>query len=805
MMKKLLAILSLFFCMTVTLMAQQVVTTWLSDAVVPGEQTRLFIILTDGSIARQDPLPRVKGASLRWVSQGNYIRWPGSPNQSAFLMAIEVTPDEVGTVEIPSLTLQANNGRSYTTLPQTLTVYPYSAIKWNTLNLNGTTVPYGMLWHVDNQKPYVHQPDRCELKIKDREYILEYTAPTITTSNLATWRFEPTLVELLRGQPRGSVLYKGVNWNVMTFQSTLFPLRAGEVTAAGTVTARAALPEADPLIANFIRSEVLVEMSIPEVKITAQELPEGAPASFTNAVGDFRISASTDARDLSANEPITVKIKVTGTGNIHSIACPALTDASNWKLYPPNKLDPGQNTRSIQGTVEFQQMMRPIAQTDAIPPFELTFFDPSTQQYKTVTTSPIPLEWKASAITGTAAGGAAPATPPPAGTIPVAEMTDIYGIMPAAVMNALTAPAHWGWYFLAYIPAVVLLGMALIRYIRRVQKESFTARERMRSFRRLSSTPRQASPTEFLRAAGNFIESYIPPSKQNEEMKTILQLRDDRAFKPSGSSDELPHAERQHMLQAIKKAIAKLPVLIMAAVLALSVAGAAGNAAETDNLGVQAYEQGEYAKAIDYFSRESNDTDLSKSERAYASFGIGNSYYRMNKPGLAALNYRRALELSPYFTEARYNLQFIERKEGAILPANTTENQWLTYISHDALGPISILSGAVMLTFLALLTVTRRHGALLTILATLSGLVTVAAIMNYIMYPETPESIPADRLLVVTQKTPGRHAADMNSPAVITLPESTPLILRAERGSWYYASTFQNTPVWIPRTDAQPL
>ena len=737
-MKKLLAILSLFFCMTVTLMAQQVVTTWLSDAVVPGEQTRLFIILTDGSIARQDPLPRVKGASLRWVSQGNYIRWPGAPNQSAFLMAIEVTPDEVGTVEIPSLTLQANNGRTYTTLPQTLTVYPYSAIKWNTLNLNGTAVPYGMLWHVDNQKPYVHQPDRCELKIYAPEYILEYTAPAITTSNLATWRFEPTLVELLRGQPRGSVLYKGVNWNVMTFQSTLFPLRAGEVTASGTVTARAALPEADPLIANFIRSEVLVEMAIPEVKITARELPPGAPSSFTNAVGNFRISSTTDARDLSANEPITVKIRVTGTGNIHSIACPALTDASNWKLYPPNKLDPGQNTRSIQGTVEFQQMMRPVAQTDAIPPFELTFFDPST-------------------------------------------------------------------HFLAYIPAVILLGMALIRYIRKIRKESFTARERMRAFRRLASTPRQASSTEFLRAAGNFIESYIPPSKQNEKMKDILQLRDDMAFKPSESSEELPHAERQHMLQAIKKAIAKLPVLMMAAVLALSLAGATGNASETDNLGVKAYEQGEYAKAIDYFSKESGNMNLSKAERAYACFGIGNSYYRMNKPGLAALNYRRALELSPYFTEAEYNLQFIERKEGAILPANTTENQWLTYIRHDTLGPISILSGAVMLTFLALLTVTRRHGALLTILATLSGLVTVAAVMNYIMYPETPESIPADRLLVVTQKTPGRHAADMNSPALITLPESTPLILRAERGSWYYASTFQNTPVWIPRTDAQPL
>lgn len=61
MMKKLIAILPLLFCMTFTAMAE-VVTTWLSDAVVPGEQTRLFIILTDGSIGRQDPAPQSKGS-----------------------------------------------------------------------------------------------------------------------------------------------------------------------------------------------------------------------------------------------------------------------------------------------------------------------------------------------------------------------------------------------------------------------------------------------------------------------------------------------------------------------------------------------------------------------------------------------------------------------------------------------------------------------------------------------------------------------------------------------------------------------
>lgn len=78
-MKKLLAILSLFFCMTVTLMAQQVVTTWLSDAVVPGEQTRLFIILTDGSIARQDPLPRVKAPACAGSARATTSAGRGLP------------------------------------------------------------------------------------------------------------------------------------------------------------------------------------------------------------------------------------------------------------------------------------------------------------------------------------------------------------------------------------------------------------------------------------------------------------------------------------------------------------------------------------------------------------------------------------------------------------------------------------------------------------------------------------------------------------------------------------------------------
>ncbi len=806
-MKKLYLFFTLLCCMVFSAVAE-VETFWLSNAVVPGEQTRLYIIIPDGSIPHKTALPRVKGASLRWQGNGNYIRGYGAPNQTAFLVAIEVIPDEVGSVQIPSITLHTSNGRTYHTTPQLLHVYPYSAIIWNTARLNNNTgIRYGMLWHVDNRSPYVHQPDKCELKIYAPEYVQGYPSlPTINMSNMASWRFEPPLVDLMGGRPQSSVLYKGANWNVITFTSMIFPLRAGELSASGSITANAIMPEADPLIAAFSHNINSLEFVIPELKIKAQELPAPAPSGFTNAVGHYRISATTEARDLSANEPITVTVRVEGTGNIHSISAPTLTDAANWKLYPPNKLDPGQNTRTVQGTVEFQQMMRPVSQTDAIPAFELSFFDPATQQYHTVRTNPIPLPWKASAITGAQAGPVTNATPPPAGAVPVAEMTDIYGMAPVGIMAAFATPINPAWYFLAYIPAFILLGIALCRFLKARRHSNQWARERMRAFKKLNPNPRHATAADFLRSAGNFIESHIPANMQNDDIKHILRRRDEMAFRADTNDADLPATERRNIIQTIKKTLSKLP-LILAALMLTATLGAPSAMAEDNaaELGVKAYEQGEYAKAIEAFDRITADQALPAAQRAYAYLGKGNALYRMNKPGQAALNYRRALQLSPLFTEAQLNLRFIERKQGAVLPSETTADQWLTFVPFKAVLPIAILAGALMLTTLALFTVTRKHGVLLTILATLSGLVVVAALTNYIMYPATPDSVPADKVLVVTTRTNGLHAANEDSPAVIALPESTPLILRATRGSWYYADTFAGDPVWLPKNCAEKL
>lgn len=60
-------------------------------------------------------------------------------------------------------------------------------------------------------------------------------------------------------------------------------------------------------------------------------------------------------------------------------------------------------------------------------------------------------------------------------------------------------------------------------------------------------------------------------------------------------------------------------------------------------------------------------------------YNLGNSYYRMGKPGLAVLNYERALRLDPTASDARQNLAFVNSRlidrpgERGTLIANMTD------------------------------------------------------------------------------------------------------------------------------------
>lgn len=69
------------------------------------------------------------------------------------------------------------------------------------------------------------------------------------------------------------------------------------------------------------------------MNITVKELPAGAPASFTGAVGKFSMDASLSADQLAANSAGTFTVKITGQGNLPFIQAPKLTLPASFEQY----------------------------------------------------------------------------------------------------------------------------------------------------------------------------------------------------------------------------------------------------------------------------------------------------------------------------------------------------------------------------------------------------------------------------------------------------------------------------------------
>lgn len=74
-----------------------------------------------------------------------------------------------------------------------------------------------------------------------------------------------------------------------------------------------------------------------KVKLKVKKLPENAPESFRNAVGDYKLDLSSlDVKgDVEVNKPITIKIKMYGKGNLSENIMPRLAASEDYQFYPP--------------------------------------------------------------------------------------------------------------------------------------------------------------------------------------------------------------------------------------------------------------------------------------------------------------------------------------------------------------------------------------------------------------------------------------------------------------------------------------
>ena len=130
------------------------------------------------------------------------------------------------------------------------------------------------------------------------------------------------------------------------------------------------------------------------VTVNVSALPAGAPASFTGGVGKFRMNAGFSSDSVSAHEATSLKVEISGTGNINLIEAPKVQLPADFEAYDVRKTDDITTGASgSTGTLTFEYPFIPRAPgVFGIEPVEFTYYDIEAGRYRTLSSGPLRLK-----------------------------------------------------------------------------------------------------------------------------------------------------------------------------------------------------------------------------------------------------------------------------------------------------------------------------------------------------------------------------------------------------------------------------
>ncbi len=118
------------------------------------------------------------------------------------------------------------------------------------------------------------------------------------------------------------------------------------------------------------------------VKIQVEPLPPGEPESFKGAVGEYTFDAKLNSSTVKSNEPLTLNINISGSGNIKLLEMPEINLPNGFEKYEPKLNEQINRGGRVSGskTGEFLFVPRVVGVRE-IPPIEFSYFDPVNKKY----------------------------------------------------------------------------------------------------------------------------------------------------------------------------------------------------------------------------------------------------------------------------------------------------------------------------------------------------------------------------------------------------------------------------------------
>ncbi len=743
-----------------------------------GEQALLEVSIAGGQPDAVPVIAPIKNVAVQPSGRGPLTRMlPG--RRLEYVFEYIIAGYDTAKYRVPSIEVLVDGVKTLTE-PIDFEIFNPDELQWSEVQAGGKTIRYASSFRTLNDKPYENETIPTEIKVfvPEEMVVEDWGIPDFDRDGVAAWRFQPSPM-------RSRINLLGMRYVSVAYPSTITPTRSEKV---GIGPAKIRLTTRETIIDPFprmVNSEVYLQ--VPKLEIESIPLPEGAPEGFENAVGNFRLGASTTTTDVQEGDPISVDLVISGSGNLDTLHPPKLEDSSGWKIYGTTTEQRGDERRLISGTIVFHQSIRPLEIKSEIPPFRLVYFDPNDKTYKSISSEAIALQMRPNTSPASAAGAAVQALP-----VPVERMTDILAAIHPAQLTLPATPALPGWlgHAIGALTAFILVVKALwMRYAPRLRKDP--AREaRVRCLRELEKSM-SAPNTIFLRDAGAIIERWLGKD-QSPEIQAILAERDAACFLTDKRETTLPPKRRDEILKALRRAL-----MVCVVGLALGI-GTSAHAADIATQAQEAYDGAKYDAAIKLWLQAGPYDQLS----ADTLYNIGNACYRSGSPGEAALYYRRALVRNPSHQEARQNLRFIEHKYGSI-SIRRPEYQYALAKTPLATWQTTCwaglwLCGLAILVFPATRLGNRLRVAAVAALVIGPLLVSLGA-LGWHYFPDDSEFAPLARQAVIIAEKAALHTdAARTAPEVIDAPPGSLCEIITESGRWAYVAFATKTRGWVP-------
>lgn len=199
--------------------------------------------------------------------------------------------------------------------------------------------------------------------------------------------------------------YKGEDYRYVILRTTvLYPQKTGELnieplTLDIPIDVRSNKRD---LFGRYLMKRVNKTISAGSRTIKVKPLPmEGKPDNFTGAVGSFNFSVTPSRTQLDANESLELKVAVSGSGNLKLFDLPSITLPNSLEMYEPTREDNiTTKTSGMSGTISENYTIVPqFKGTYPVRPISFSYFDPSTETYKTLSSEEIILNVENGPIT----------------------------------------------------------------------------------------------------------------------------------------------------------------------------------------------------------------------------------------------------------------------------------------------------------------------------------------------------------------------------------------------------------------------